>query len=70
MPLHRRSALDLKSFVGIQHEDYIGLHTRKAKISQSTLVSLEMIIDTESLVILFQCTEFAQEREVFTRVLK
>jgi len=29
-----------------------------------------VVIDTESLVILFQCTEFAQKREVFSGILK
>ena len=44
-------------------------YTCKTEIFQSAFVSFKMIIDTESLVILFQSTELAQEREIFSRVL-
>lgn len=45
-------------------------HTRKMEIPQGALVSFEMIIDAESLIIPFQGAEFAYERKVLSRVLK
>ena len=44
-------------------------YTCKTEILQSASVSFEVIVDTESLVIFFQGSEFAQERKIFPRIL-
>ena len=44
--------------------------TCKAKVLEGLFVSFQVIIDAEPLVILVQCTEFSEERKIFSWVLK
>lgn len=34
------------------------------------MVSLEVVVDAEALIVLFECLELLQERKVFARVLR
>jgi len=44
--------------------------TCKAEVLEGLFVSFQMIIDAEPLVVLVQCTEFSEERKIFSWVLK
>lgn len=44
-------------------------YTCKTEILQSAFVSFKVIVNTKSLVILFQSTKLAQKRKIFSRVL-